>query len=129
MTKLRHPQRLGLHLRVVLPGGIVIGPGRADLLDAILRTGSIAAASRETAMSYKRAWDLVAAMNASFREPLVQAAHGGAARGGATLTEAGEIVLAAYRRIVLAAERASRDDIEGLQWLLAAPGVPDAGPR
>ena len=41
MPKLRHPDRLGLHLRVVLEGGVAVGPGRADLLEAIRDTGSI----------------------------------------------------------------------------------------
>ena len=46
MRKLRHPDRLGLHLRVVLPGHVVIGPGRAELLEAIRAHGSISAAGR-----------------------------------------------------------------------------------
>ena len=117
MTKLRHPERLGLHIRVVLPGGVVIGPGRAELLDAIARTGSIAAASREASMSYKRAWDLVVAMNAEFREPLVHASPGGPAGGGARLTEAGQTVLATYRRITDGAGQAAGADIDRLEAL------------
>jgi molybdate transport system regulatory protein len=44
MPKLRHPDRLGLHVRVVLDNGVAIGPGKAELLEAIRDTGSIAAA-------------------------------------------------------------------------------------
>ncbi len=87
MVKLRHPDRLGLHIRVVLPDGVVIGPGRADLLDAIRVHGSISAAGRALGMSYKRAWDLVSAMNSAFRAPVVQASAGGETGGGAALTE------------------------------------------
>ena len=66
-----------------------MGPGRADLLELIQATGSIAAAGREMGMSYKRAWALVEAMNRQFRAPVVEAAKGGAGGGGARLTETG----------------------------------------
>ena len=67
-------------------GTIVLGPGKADLLDAIARTGSIRAAAAELGMSYMRAWTLVKTMNAAFRAPLVEKERGGAAQGGAQLT-------------------------------------------
>ena len=103
MVKLRHPERPGLHLRVVIEGGVAMGPGRAELLEGIRETGSIAAAGRRMGMSYKRAWGLVETMNAAFRAPLVDAAKGGAGGGGASLTGDGETVLAAYRRLEAAA--------------------------
>lgn len=84
---------------------IVLGPGKADLLDAIRRTGSIRAASEELDMSYMRAWTLVRTMNAAFRAPLVEKERGGAGQGGAHLTPAGERVLALYRKMEEKAER------------------------
>ncbi|MGH7156097.1 MAG: winged helix-turn-helix domain-containing protein, partial [Acetobacteraceae bacterium] len=75
---MRHPDRLGLHLRVVLGGRVALGPGKAELLDGIAETGSIAAAGRRMGMSYKRAWLLVEEMNAMFADPLVNTAKGGA---------------------------------------------------
>ena len=39
---------------------IAMGPGKADLLEAIDRAGSISAAARSIGMSYRRAWMLVA---------------------------------------------------------------------
>ena len=60
------PERPGLHLRVVIEGGVAMGPGRAELLEGIRETGSIAAAGRRMGMSYKRAWGLVETMNAAF---------------------------------------------------------------
>ena len=62
-----------LHLRIALVGDFAIGPGKADLLEGIRDTGSIAAAGRRMKMSYKRAWSLVEAMNVAFREPVVLA--------------------------------------------------------
>lgn len=85
---------------------VVLGPGKADLLDAIARTGSIRAAAEELGMSYMRAWTLVRTMNAAFRSPLVEKVRGGAAQGGAQLTERGARVLKLYRAMERKAERA-----------------------
>src|SRR5262245_18607154 len=73
-------------LRLVHRGEIALGPGKADLLDALARTGSLAQAAREMEMSYMRAWSLVRTMNAAFRRPLVTTRRGGQGRGGAALT-------------------------------------------
>lgn len=86
-------------LRVLYGSEIAIGPGKADLLDAIARTGSIAAAGRMLRMSYRRAWLLVDTMNRCFREPLVEAVKGGPHGGGARVTALGIEVLAAYRTL------------------------------
>ncbi len=84
-------------LRILLGAAIAMGPGKADLLEAIERTGSISAAAREMRMSYRRAWLLVESMNACFREPLVRSATGGRGGGGAGLTKAGRNALDRYR--------------------------------
>lgn len=110
---------LGVRMRVVLERGIAIGPGKADLLEAIAATGSIAAAARGMGMSYKRAWLLVETMNALFRAPLVESAKGGRTGGGAGLTPLGEDVLAAYRRMEKAAEKAAAPELARLRRALA----------
>jgi len=97
MPKVRHPDRPGAHLRIVLEGRPILGPGRADLLQGIAETGSIAAAGRRMRMSYARAWNLAEELNTQFRAPLIDAAKGGAGGGGARLTPLGEKMLAAYR--------------------------------
>jgi len=98
-------------IRVVRNDGtIVLGPGKADLLEAIARTGSIRAAAESLDMSYMRAWNLVRTMNAAFRSPLVEKERGGAEQGGARLTERGARVLELYRRMEAKAEKA----IEGV---------------
>lgn len=84
---------------------IVLGPGKADLLDAIARTGSIRGAAEELGMSYMRAWTLVRTMNSAFRSPLVEKERGGAGQGGAQLTDAGQRVLALYRKMEERAEK------------------------
>ena len=99
-----------LRIRIVFGDTAMLGPGKADLLERIRETGSIAAAGRTMGMSYKRAWMLVEEMNAAFREPLVESTRGGARGGGARLTEAGETVLSNYRRLeeILAEAGAAR---------------------
>lgn len=75
-----------------------IGPGKADLLEAIAREGSISAAGRALGMSYRRTWLLVDAMNRCWREKLVVTQAGGRERG-ARLTDMGRDVLVGYRAL------------------------------
>ncbi|MEO0915146.1 MAG: LysR family transcriptional regulator [Pseudomonadota bacterium] len=95
----------------------MLGPGKADLLEAIDAEGSIAAAGRTMGMSYKRAWQLVETLNASFGAPLVTRSRGGASGGGAALTDMGRNVLAAYRRIEAGAAGAVAADLGALENL------------
>jgi molybdate transport system regulatory protein len=99
VTKRRTAPTLRLRIRVLREGEILMGPGKADLLDAIRRRGNLRAAAIDLEMSYMRAWKLVQLMNRSFREPLVHAERGGAGRGHAALTDAGEAILEAYREM------------------------------
>jgi molybdate transport system regulatory protein len=108
----------GPQLRILLGSAIAIGPGKADLLEAIARTGSIAAAGRAMGMSYRRAWLLVETMNCSFREPLVGAAKGGRHGGGAALTPAGKQALARYRAMEARAGRLLARDMARFATLL-----------
>lgn len=85
-------------LRISYGEGLILGPGKVDLLEAIERTGSISAAGREMGMSYRRAWLLVDELNRMFERPSVVASTGGASGGGASVTDFGRDVAAAYRR-------------------------------
>ena len=103
-----------LSLRIDLPGGGRIGPGKIRLLEAIDREGSISAAGRALGMSYKRAWDLVDALNTQLGSPVVEASTGGYRGGGATLTDAGRGLVADYRAIERAAQRAAEARLAAL---------------
>ena len=85
---------------------IAMGPGKADLLDAIKAHGSISAAARAMGMSYRRAWLLVDVMNRCWRKPLV-ATEPGNAQGGASVSPFGEQILAHYRGMQIALHGAS----------------------
>jgi molybdate transport system regulatory protein len=90
----------GLRFRIVLGPGVAIGPGKADLLQAIDETRSLTAAAARFSMSYKRGWTLVQELNSAFASPLVETEKGGAGGGGgAALTELGRFVLERYRRM------------------------------
>ncbi|WP_319003296.1 winged helix-turn-helix domain-containing protein [Celeribacter naphthalenivorans] len=108
-----------LRLRLHFGDLLMLGPGKADLLEGIRDTGSIAAAGRGMSMSYKRAWSLVEEMNAAFRAPLVHSSRGGAHGGGASLTEMGELVLTHYRQLEEITLQAGQDEIAALEALLA----------
>jgi molybdate transport system regulatory protein len=95
------PRDRALKIKVQLYRGEepALGPGRADVLDAIDRKGSIRAAGRDLGMSYRFIWRLVESMNQNFREKLVESSTGGSHGGGARLTDMGREVLAAYRNL------------------------------
>ena len=106
-------------LRILLGAEIAIGPGKADLLDAVARTGSISGAAREMGMSYRRAWLLVDAMNRCFHMPLVEASKGGTGGGGACVTELGLDVLARYRAMEAKAAASVAAEMRAFTRLLA----------
>ena len=110
----RRAPELQPRLRFPHAGSGAFGPGKAELLRHIAATGSIRTAASELGVSYNRAWQLVSAMNALFRAPLVAVARGGGTGGGAQLTPAGEDVLARYTRMEAACRTATRADWQAL---------------
>lgn len=109
---------LQLRFRIWIGGEIALGPGKVDLLDRIAATGSIRKAALELDMSYMRAWSLVRTMNNSFKSPLVDVNRGGRARGGASLTRAGEQVLEIYRAMEVKSRTAVVRDWKRLDRLM-----------
>jgi molybdate transport system regulatory protein len=109
---------LKVQLRLMTGDEIAFGPGKADLLQAIQDTGSIAAAGRQLGMSYRRAWLLVDTMNRCFSAPLVESAVGGPGGGGARVSELGQAVLAKYRALQHEVEAAAASHMQQLQAFL-----------
>jgi molybdate transport system regulatory protein len=85
-----------------------MGPGKAALLEAVAREGSISAAARALGMSYRRAWILIDQMNRCFTPPLVETQVGGGRQAGARLTAAGEAALTAYRALATQVEEGAQ---------------------
>ncbi|MET0257222.1 MAG: winged helix-turn-helix domain-containing protein [Methylobacterium sp.] len=96
-----------LSIRIDLGPDNRIGPGKIQLLEMVAEHGSISAAGRALSMSYRRAWMLVEAMNKGFGQPVVEAQIGGKAGGGARLSAFGADVVAHYRAIERASEKAA----------------------
>jgi len=106
-------------IRLLLSGPLAFGPGKAELLERIRATGSLSAAAGEMGMSYMKAWKIVRGLNERFREPVAALSRGGDQRGGASLTPAGERLLALYREAAASAEQASAPALASMRELLA----------
>ncbi|MEW5790527.1 MAG: LysR family transcriptional regulator [Pseudomonadota bacterium] len=114
------PETIKPRLRILFGPDIALGPGKAALLEAVARSGSISAAAREMGMSYRRAWLLVDTMNRCFKTPLVEASKGGSGGGGARVTDLGRDVLARYRAMELKAAASVAEEMREFTRLLAA---------
>ena len=101
-----------LKIRIAIGKTIAMGPGKADLLDAIDETGSISAAAKQMKMSYRRAWELVDVMNKSFNQPLVISSPGGVNGGGAQLSDFGRTILQNYRNLVKKSSNAAQPELQ-----------------
>ncbi len=101
-----------------------LGPGKADLLEAIDREGSILAAGRAMGMSYRKCWMLVDRMNRTWVGALVETRLGGGPKSGARLTDLGREVLRDFRALEAHVAGAAANEANLaflLQRLLPAP--------
>ena len=106
-------------IQLVVNDNIALGPGKADLLEAIQEKGSISAAAVHMGMSYKRAWDLVNTMNKSFKQAVVATSVGGGKGGGAQVTDFGSQILMQYRVIEAKTTLALKAEMGDLLLMLA----------
>jgi molybdate transport system regulatory protein len=112
---------LKLRVQLICGADTAMGPGKADVLAAVDRTGSISAAGRELGMSYRRTWLLVDTMNRCWIEPLVDTMPGGGARKGAQLTACGRSILVAFRQLEGSLmEAAQTEELRAMERLLRA---------
>jgi molybdate transport system regulatory protein len=117
--------RPALFLRVELGSGR-LGPGKVALLEHIRDSRSLAAAARAMGMSYKRAWELLAALNAMFDEPVAVTHPGRNVAGATELTPFGERVVALFRAVEVSAARATAKAVDELA--AASRRMPAGGP-
>lgn len=75
------------------------GPGRVELLQRIDQTGSIRQAAADMGMSYKKAWEMISAVNAQAIRPLVVATVGGEKGGGSVITDEARELIAYHARL------------------------------
>jgi molybdate transport system regulatory protein len=113
--------KTSLHLRIDFGGDRSIGPCKIRLIELVNETGSISAAGRPRAMSYRQAWLLIDELNHMFREPVVMAQIGGGG-GGAVVTETGNDSVRLYREMERRAYGAATPEMHSLTRLLT-PGA------
>lgn len=113
-----HDAKLKLQLRVLFNDDIAFGPGKAELLEEIRRSGSISQAAKNMNMSYRRAWQLVETMNNSFQSALVETQKGGTHGGGAKVTDLGEKILNQFRQMEQNARQAIKHDFQEISSFL-----------
>jgi len=101
----------GLTLRILGGRAPAMGPGKAELIERIGSTGSISAAARAMGMSYRRAWQLVEALNKDYRERVIATAAGGPRGGGAHVTPFGLRLVALFRAMEEKASEAIAEDL------------------
>ena len=105
----------GLTLRILGRRAAAMGPGKAELIERIAQTGSISAAARAMGMSYRRAWQLVEALNSDFAEPVITTATGGRRGGGAQVTAFGRRLAEHYRAMEVKASAAIARELQRFQ--------------
>jgi len=110
-------------LRILSAKNPAMGPGKARLVGLIAESGSISAAARKMGMSYRRAWQLVEALNKSFNEPVVLTAVGGQRGGGAVVTDFGKRLVAQFHGMEAKASDAIAADLEEFSAQLRKPAA------
>lgn len=117
----------GSPIRLLLADPLSFGPGKAELLEHISRTGSVQSAAAAMDMSYMKAWKMVKGLNTMFVDPLVSMQRGGKDQGGAQLTPRGLEVLALYHEAVETAENALKPLLARMNSLLGARDADSSG--
>jgi molybdate transport system regulatory protein len=76
-----------------------VGSDRIAMLEAVAAHGSITAAAKALGHSYKAVWDGLNAVNNLLPGPALLTQSGGRGGGGASLTDSGRHLIAAFRRL------------------------------
>ena len=74
---------------IEIDGHVLLGEGRVKLLKEIAAQGSLSKAAKSMGISYKKAWNMIDAINKSAKEPVISTSIGGKGGGGALLTPYG----------------------------------------
>ncbi len=82
--------------RIYIGDDVTIGPGKIDLLKALQNHSSITAAAKSLNIPYKKAWNLLDALNKTFNQPIFEATIGGKGGGKTVLTPLGCQVIESY---------------------------------
>lgn len=79
-------------------GEVVLSDWRAELLEAVAATGSVAGAASRLHISYRRAWGKIKEMEKRLGRPLLVSQRGGRGGGQTRLTAEAEALVQSYRK-------------------------------
>jgi molybdate transport system regulatory protein len=86
-------------LRIESTNDRFLGPGRIELLEKIIETGSISQAAKLMGMSYKKAWDSIHSINQQTVTPIVITQAGGEKGGGTIVTDEGKLLITSFKQL------------------------------
>lgn len=86
---------------------IFFGPGVAELLELVGKTGSISSAAKQMGMSYSKAWNMIRNMETELQCLIVQTHSGGQHGGSSKLTPDAVRFLDAYKQFEQELEHAA----------------------
>ena len=123
-------------------GRRIFGPGPAELLEQVERTGSLRAAAGKMGLSYSKALKILHTAERGLAMPLVSTEAGGLGGGGSTITPQARALLAWFRQARRAVEETARAQLDRLprggqmgnkktapRWSLISNGALFAGGR
>ncbi|MFQ5818906.1 MAG: TOBE domain-containing protein [Candidatus Heimdallarchaeota archaeon] len=100
-------------------GEALVGPGRADLLGAILQEGSLVHAAKKRKISFRAAWERIRKIERRLKVKIAKSKKGGEGGGGTTiLTEMGRRILRRYKHL-----ETSMEDVLSDSELMEAYGL------
>ena len=94
-------------------GRRIFGPGPAELLEQVERTGSLRAAQK-IGLSYSKALKILHTAERGLAMPLVSTEAGGLGGGGSTITPQAQALLAWFRQARQAVEETARAQLDRL---------------
>ena len=81
---------------IEIDGREFLGEGKIRLLKAIDETGSLSKAAKSLEISYKKAWNLMDAVNKTTPKPVIINSIGGKGGGGTELTAYGKSLVGVF---------------------------------
>lgn len=87
-----------LHVRLSLPNGGSLNEADIALIETIQKSRSILGASKSMALSYRKTWLMVDALNRTFETRIIET-FPGRRGGGAEVTAFGERLVALFRSV------------------------------
>lgn len=109
----QHDRKRGkIHVRIALPNGGSVDEADVALIEAIEACGSILGTSRHIAVSYRKTWLMVDALNRTFDTKVIETFPGRAA--GAKVTDFGHRLVALFRSVERRSSSAAAGAIDEL---------------